>query len=140
MTAWEKALGRLRAIGYRVVLDGENLRYTYQGKHLPPPDQIIPLIEVLKIHKAEIINNPYSLIDQTLCEINEGWTQGALEWMKRTRPGEFKKMMALEEEINRFALNRDMNGLNEVLKGYNELMVRGRNRKLISTGMNQCRI
>ena len=63
------------------------------------------------------------LIEETLLQINEGWTPGALEWMKRTRLSEFEQMVALEEEINRFALSRDMDGLNEALKNYDELMV-----------------
>ena len=121
MTVWEMAISRLRAIGYRFVLDGENLRYTFQGKHPPSPGQIIPLIEVLTAHKEEIVNNPHFLIDQTLREINKAWTPGALEWMKRTRPNDFEKMVALEREINRIATTKNINELVEVLRSYKDM-------------------
>jgi hypothetical protein len=77
----------------------------------------------LRIHKEEIVNDPHFLIDQALLEVNEEWAPGALDWMKRTRPSEFERMVTLEEEINRFALSRDMNRLNQALGRYKELML-----------------
>jgi len=66
----------------------------------------------------------HNLIEMSLRKIGEAWQTGTLEWMKRTRPNDFEKMVTLEIEINRMVLEHDINSLREVLKNYEELMVR----------------
>jgi hypothetical protein len=122
MTPWMDAINKLRSLGYSVALRDERIRYVFYGKDSPSPDQVVPLIEVLKVHKDEIVNDPYFLIDQTLREINEAWAPGALTWV-RQRPKDFEKIVALEGEINRFALEANMQELSEVLRTYKELML-----------------
>lgn len=123
MTLWIDALNKLRSLGYEISFNEGRLTYAYYSKDSPLPGQIVPLIEVLKVHKGEIINDPQFLIDQTLREINNTWTPGTFEWMKRSRPSEFEKMVALEEEINRIVIEANAKELVEVLRNYKELML-----------------
>jgi hypothetical protein len=123
MTPWTEALSQLRALGYEIAVNGGKLTYAYQGKDFPSPDQVIALIEVLKAHKQEIINDPYFLLSQTLREINEAWVPGTLEWVKRTNPNDFERMVAFEGDINRIALEGNVNRLVEALRNYKELMI-----------------
>jgi hypothetical protein len=123
MTPWMDAIDRLRQLGYSVNLDGGKLRYTYQRKGNPLVNEITPLLDVLKAHKGEVSNDPYFLIEQTIQTINAGWKPGALEWMKRTRPKEWERMFTLEQEINRLALQGDVERLRKSLDGYQGLMI-----------------
>jgi hypothetical protein len=123
MTPWMDAINRLRSLGYSVTLRDERIRYAYQGKGSPPPDQVSSLIDVLTAHKTEIMNDPHLLIEQVLREINEGWVPGALDWIKRSRPSEWQNMIELEEKVNRLALGSDIDGLKKALDEYKELML-----------------
>lgn len=124
MTA-EELITRLRNIGYILNLEKEGIRFRY-GREGDPPEETAILLSEVKIHKQEIIEfmkeEPFRLIKQALIEIDRHWECGALEWIKRAQPSEFKKMINLEEEINRFALNGDTKGLNNLLKSYKDLM------------------
>jgi len=119
-------VSELYDIGYALNLEGENIRFSYAREGTPPGKTTLLLSEV-RLHKLEIIDflkkEPFRLIEQTLIEITEHWEPGALEWMKRTRPNDFKKMVTLEEQINQLALSGDANTLNEVLKSHTGLMV-----------------
>jgi len=131
MNPWMDAIDKLRFHGYSVTLNEGRLRYTYQGKGNPPQDEIIPLLEVLKAHKGEILNDPYFLIEQTLQRINEGWESGTLEWIKVNRPDEWGKVIALEQEINEAAFERDFGKLKKVLERYQELFTKLKGRMAI---------
>jgi hypothetical protein len=120
---WMRAITELRSLGYEISSGGGKVTYVYRGHGRPAAEQVTALIEELKTHKEEIVSDPYFLICQTLQEINNGWTPGGLGWMKGTRPNDFRKMIALEEEIDLFALSRDINGLTEALRNYKDLMV-----------------
>lgn len=56
MTSWTDAIDKLTSLGYRITLDGEKLRYAYQGKNNPSQNEITPLLEVLKSHKAQVLD------------------------------------------------------------------------------------
>ena len=73
--------------------------------------------------RGKIQDNPHGLIDRTLQEMNEAYKAGTLEWMKRSRPEDWKRMVALEGIINERALSGDIEGLRKVLKEYRELML-----------------
>lgn len=124
MTACLDAIDKLRSLGYSFTLKGERLIYTYQGKGNPSYDEITPLLEVLKAHKADILNDPYFLIKQSLQRINEGWKSGTFEWMRRSRPEEWKKMILLEEKINRATLSNDEDAIRRALIEYKAFFLR----------------
>ena len=63
------------------------------------------------------------LVEQTLREMNEAYKPGTLEWMKRNRPDEWAKMLALEREINKMALCGDLDGLRGALSNYQGLIL-----------------
>jgi len=129
MTPWIEALNKLWMLGYEISLNEGRLKYAYQGKDSPLPDQIVPLIEVLKVRKEEIINDPYFLIDLTIREIDEVWRPGTLEWVKRARPRDWERMLTVEGKINRVALEENVDALREALRTYKELMVSMRDSK-----------
>jgi hypothetical protein len=56
MMHWRDAVDRLRSLGYSVTLEEGKIRYAYCRKGNPSRDEIIPLLEVLKVHKAEAID------------------------------------------------------------------------------------
>ena len=123
MTPWMDAIKRLRSLEYCVILRDGRIKYVYQGKGSPSPEQVSPLIEVLTTHKIEIMNDPHLLIEQALQEIEEWWVAGTLEWMKSSRLSEWHNMIGLEEKINHLAFESDVNGLKRVLSEYKELML-----------------
>ena len=118
MNPWIDAIDKLRFHGYSVTLIKGRFRYTYQSRGNPPQEEITASLEGLKAHKAEALNDPYSLIEQTLQKINEGWEPGALEWIKANRPDEWAKMFTLERSINKAALEGNLNALREALGEY----------------------
>ena len=120
MTPWTDAIDKLRLLGYSFNLDRGKLRYTYQGKVNPSQDEITPLLEVLRTHKGEILNDPCFLIEQTIAEINSAWKPGTLPWMKQSCRYEWGKMIGLEKQINEKALSGDIGGLKKVLKDYQD--------------------
>lgn len=124
MTPWMDAIEKLRSRGYSMNLDGGKLRYAYRGKGSNPlQDEITPLLKVLKVHKKQILNDPYFLIEQTLEEINGAWQPGTQEWMKKSRPEDWRGMVALEEKINQMAVKGEVEGLNETLGQYEALIL-----------------
>jgi len=123
MTPWRDALDRLRFLGYSFSLDGGKLKYAYQHKDNLPHDEIPPLLEVLKTHKAEILKDPCFLIDQTIQEINQHWKPETLEWVKKQRPDSWRRLVELEREINRAALKDHLEGLERALQAYQEAVL-----------------
>jgi hypothetical protein len=49
------AVQKLKAMGYRFQVDGNALRYEWQGNGKPDPDLVRPLMEVVKTHKLEVL-------------------------------------------------------------------------------------
>jgi hypothetical protein len=48
-------LSELSALGYEILLNGENIHLHYQ-KEGKPPEAVLPLLDELKKHKAEVVN------------------------------------------------------------------------------------
>ncbi|MCF6150411.1 MAG: hypothetical protein E3K37_17385 [Candidatus Kuenenia sp.] len=42
-------------LGYELFLDGGLIRYRYTSKNIPPEDQVLPLLGLLKEYKLEVI-------------------------------------------------------------------------------------
>ena len=114
---------RLGSLGYSIALVGGNIRLSYRGDGSPPKERALPLVEILRTHKEEILSDPHFLIDLAVQEINEGWEPGTLEWMKRNRPREWGKMLAVEGEINDSSLQKDSKVVKGVLAEYKSLML-----------------
>jgi len=117
------AITQLCHLGYFVHSEGRTLKYLYRGKNGLPKEKVVPLIEILKGHKEEIINDPYFHIHMALGEINERYEPGSLMWAKKERVQEWQKTLALEGEINKAALMEDVETLKEVLTQYRNLML-----------------
>lgn len=49
------AVQKLTAMGYRFQIDGNALRYEWQGPGKPDPDHVRPLLETIKEHKGEVL-------------------------------------------------------------------------------------
>lgn len=130
MNPWMDAIDKLRFHGYSVTLIEGRLRYTYQGKGNPPQDEITPLLEVLKAHKAEILKDPCFLIEETIQEINKGFKPGTLSKLKPLQRA-WQRMLAIENEINRMALAGDIDGLKKALERYKGLL------SVVDSGMEQ---
>ena len=120
MTPWMDALNKLRFLGYQITLDKGKLRYAYQRNDSPLHNETTPLLEVLKAHKAEILKDPYFLIEQTIQEINKAWKPGTLSGLKPL-PGAWQRMLSLEDQISRKALAGDIDGLKKALEKYKGL-------------------
>jgi len=69
----------------------------------------------LKAHKADILNDPYFLIEQTIQAINEKWEPGTLE---RLSPEVWERVKTVEREIDRSTLAKDIDGLRKALEEY----------------------
>jgi hypothetical protein len=119
-------VSELHDIGYDLNLEGKNIRFAYARKGIPP-EKVASLLSEVRLHKLEVIEflkkELFLLIGQTFIEINQHWEPGALEWMKRTGPNDFKKMVALENDVNRFAQKGNVNGLVEALRSYKKLIL-----------------
>ena len=110
-----EVITRLGSLGYSIALVGGNIRLSYRGDGSPPKERALPLIEIL--------SDPHFLIDLAVQEINQGWEPGTLEWMKRNRPREWGKMLAVEGKINDSSLQKDSKVVKGVLAEYNSLML-----------------
>jgi hypothetical protein len=113
----------------------------YQGRDTPCSDEITPVVEVLKTHKAEILRDPCFLIEETIQEINKAWKPGTLSGLKPL-PGAWQRMLSLEDEINRKALAGDTNSLKKVLVEYKELFSgidSGERQGILGTGWAQAK-
>jgi hypothetical protein len=120
MTFWMDAIDKLRLLGYAVNLDGEKLRYAYLGKGNPSSDEIIPLLEVLKAQKAEILNDPYFLIEQTLLEINQAYPKVRDRLIDTSQ---WKALFEIEQEISRTVLEDDFESLERALQAYKQAVL-----------------
>ncbi len=64
-----------------------------------------------------------SLIDSTMERINRVYRPGTLSHMKRFHPDEWKRLVALEGEINKLAIKGDTEGLKKGLMEYQRLIL-----------------
>jgi hypothetical protein len=77
----------------------------------------------LRAKKEESIQEkPHMFIDQTLREINGIWEPETLAKLKE-RPGDWQRMLTLESEINRIALQGNVDGLKKALGNYKRLFL-----------------
>jgi len=120
---WRDVIVELIHLGCSIRISGDNLQVRWEGRgSLPSQEKFSSLVEILKAHKEEILNNPYFLIDQTLKEINEIWQPGFLNYLKFSRPGEWERVLRLEERINQCVFKGDLNELKKSLSEYRELI------------------
>ncbi len=63
-------------------------------------------------------------IETTLQSIDRGYQPGTLAWLKMKRPEEWRKMIAIEAEINRAAIQDDETGLSKVLTEYESFILK----------------
>jgi hypothetical protein len=49
------AVQKLSALGYRFQVEGDSLRYEWQGYGKPDPSQVRPLLALVKEHKPEVL-------------------------------------------------------------------------------------
>jgi len=54
---------------------------------------------------------------------NEGYSPGALRWMKKSRPEDWERMISLEKKIDQEALAGEVLSLKETLTQYKELIL-----------------
>jgi len=120
---WKAALCELRNLGYSIRVEGDNIRLIYHGKDEPQTIRVASLINTLKVHKMEILNDPYFLITETIDRISEVWEPSTLVWMKQARPVEWVEMLFLEKKIDQYTLQADSNSLKKALREYLTLMV-----------------
>ena len=50
-----EAVRKLAHIGYRLMVNGENIKARYEGQGDPDPSQVRPLLETVKAHKPEVL-------------------------------------------------------------------------------------
>jgi hypothetical protein len=63
-----------------------------------------------------------SLIKNAIGEINQDYHPGTLPWVKRNRSSDWQRMIALEDKVNRLALQGNENELKEALREYKEFV------------------
>jgi hypothetical protein len=51
-----EAARKLALMGYRFKVEGDTMRYEWQGPGQPDPAQVKPLLEAVKAHKPEVIH------------------------------------------------------------------------------------
>jgi hypothetical protein len=72
-----EAVRKLAHIGYRLHLEGESIRLRYEGQDAPDPDQVRPLLVVVKAHKPEVLAHlskpalPERILSCTDCSFHE---------------------------------------------------------------------
>lgn len=64
------------------------------------------------------------ILDLTLKQINTNYRAGTLEWMRETRPADWKKMVDLEGKINRLVKANCSKGTRAALKEYESHIAR----------------
>jgi hypothetical protein len=84
---------------------------------------LIEKYRALKAHKGAILKDPYSSMQQAIEEIDQGYKPGTLEWMKRSRPEDWKRMVAIEAMIKEKALTGDIEELRKALEEYRKFML-----------------
>ena len=52
---WQEAVSKLTSIGYRILVEGEDLVLKWGQEGKPSHPEIRPLLQVLKKHKAEVL-------------------------------------------------------------------------------------
>jgi hypothetical protein len=103
---WMDALAELDSLGYVLSVDGEKIRYAYQGGGNPNPAQIIPLFEAIKAHKAGVVEHLKKhtgferMFKQALEEINSKYISGAIPYMRGTHPHLWRRLVEMEDKLS----------------------------------------
>jgi hypothetical protein len=50
-----EAVSKLSKLGFAFEVAGDRLRYRYEGSGTPDPDQVRPLLEMVKAHKPDVL-------------------------------------------------------------------------------------
>ena len=106
MTLWDEALVNLEALGYTVAVDGDSLRYNYRRGNDPPGrEKITPLLEILKAHKAEVVEilssqNFEVMFKKALEGINSKYISGAIPYIKLTHPHLWQHLVEVEGKLS----------------------------------------
>jgi hypothetical protein len=77
-------------------------------------------LEAIKAQGGRVID--HDLIDRTFREINETYRPGLIGWLKEDRP-RWRRLLNLEDGINRAALAQDEAGLKDMLSDYRDFFV-----------------
>jgi hypothetical protein len=51
-----EATRQLAHLGYRFIVNGENIKAKYEGPGDPDPAQVRPLLETIKTHKPQVVD------------------------------------------------------------------------------------
>jgi hypothetical protein len=103
---WMDALAELDSLGYVLSLDGEKVRYAYQGGGNPNAAQIIPLFETIKARKALVVEHLKRLADfeamfnQALAEINCQYESGTIPYIRENYPALWQRIIENEARLN----------------------------------------
>lgn len=103
---------------FKVRIQGKGIVTLPRGQVLRlAPDKARPLMEQgivspLPPHSGK---DPINLIEEVIREIEEEYAFGAIKWVRRTKPKLWRRIVTLEEEINRAAKNHDMLSLKRLL-------------------------
>ena len=69
-----------------------------------------------------MVNQLTNLIDSTLKQIARDYQLGTLAYTKKTKPVEWGKLLAIEQEINLATKKEDSKALKEALSRYQKLI------------------
>jgi hypothetical protein len=50
-----EAVSKLSRLGFAFEVNGDRVRYRYQGPDIPDPAQVRPLLETVKAHKSDVL-------------------------------------------------------------------------------------
>ena len=67
--------------------------------------------------------DPVQLIKEALDEIESSWTRGAWSWCKRHDPDTYRKIIAMERQIDRFSRERRIQELEIALRRWKEAIL-----------------
>jgi hypothetical protein len=98
------ALARLEALGYSFSVEGENIRFRYEGKRVPDPEQVTPLLEVLRQQKSEALR--FLREQEAERNFQEAWDEirnelphGMVEHIRRRHPEHQERIDQAEEAV-----------------------------------------
>ncbi len=99
-----------------VVEPGETLRL--------PPEKAEPLVKAGKLRLVDPPKtlDPVEMISRVIKEIEGFYASGALRWARNQRPELYRRMKALEREIDQLARARAIGILEVKLKQWSELI------------------
>ena len=116
---------KLKSEGYSIKLEKGGL-HLKRRKRIGPKNQANPLDGVKEPKRQEILNDPHVLVAQALIKATNGLKKPAISeptpnffwWIEATQKDAWKKMIAMEREINKLASRNDKKALLEALGKY----------------------